>query len=38
MLNLTWSGIEKVIMFSSIFIAGWIYLELKSLNASLGYS
>jgi hypothetical protein len=32
MVSWSWNGIEKVVMFSSIFIAGWIYFELKTLN------
>lgn len=38
MIAWSWNGIEKVVMFSSILIAGWIYFELKTLNAAHHYT
>jgi hypothetical protein len=34
----SWSGVEKVVMFTTIFAAGWIYFELKALNHIHNYT
>lgn len=35
---MSWGAVEKVVMFASIFLAGWIYFEIKSLNQIHNYT
>lgn len=38
MLQWSWDGIEKVIMFAAIGVSAWLYLEMRSLNAHHNYT